>query len=921
NATSFLNYIGAIKSPRLKLEIVYENVFGKKKKDVDKALIWELWEKGDKRVFDYCESDAKSCLELGERFLTLESELAKVSGLTLFDASRATAGQLVEALLTRESFKRKMILPNKPSYSQVQSRLANPIQGAFVKMPEPGVYDGVVVFDFRSLYPSIIVSHNVDLATLDDSAKNNESPVGHCFSLEKEGLIPSVLKEVLEKRYALKDAMKKARGTDKERLHARQWALKILANSFYGYMAYPRSRWYSREAGESVTAWARHYIKDTIRKAEEAGFNVLYGDSVTSERFLVLLDDKELVHVKNVEELFEENAKHLIECGEKQVIPLTGWRCLSVNPASKKTEWKKVTELIRHKTNKRVYRVNQKFGETRVTEDHSLMADTPNGLVEVKPVNAKKHRLAQAEVLKAKGGVEKIDVYEVLKDYSEKTVYKGFGKIKTIKCNSERVWFGWTNQKNPVKVKRFIGIETKEFESLCRLLGAYAAEGSSSTIETTRSRYGASIAGKRKWLEGLQKDYLALFTAKAGVIPSQKKTRHLTYRTQKGVKKTVVYKDDTHKLQMMNSLSAVFFKMFCGQKSAGKKLPDFIYNVPKKYQLIFLKKLLEGDGSRSVNERLGYSAEYKKKNFKYTTISAGLASGLSVLLRQLELNHSICYRPSKKAYTLSTSGKYNKRIQTKVAREEYSGWVYDLSVEDNHAFTDACGQIVLHNTDSVMMQCGDEEALAFQKKINDSLPEGMELELEDFYSRGIFVSKKQGGAGAKKKYALINREGKIKIRGFELVRRDWSRIARQTQRRILEILLKEGDVPKAVKEVKAVVSDLKNGKAALEDLVITTQLRKKVNDYAIKSPEVHAVKHAREHGVKVEENAVIGYVVTQEGKSISEKAVIAELAKDYDADYYVEKQVLPAVLKILGALGYDEKDIMMGGKQKGLGDW
>ena len=57
------------------------------------------------------------------------------------------------------------------------------------------------------------------------------------------------------------------------------------------------------------------------------------------------------------------------------------------------------------------------------------------------------------------------------------------------------------------------------------------------------------------------------------------------------------------------------------------------------------------------------------------------------------------------------------------------------------------------------------------------------------------------------------------------------------------------------------------------------------------------------------------------GYSIAWRYNIAELAKDYDADYYVEKQVLPAVLKILGALGYDEKDITLGGKQTGLDSW
>lgn len=72
-------------------------------------------------------------------------------------------------------------------------------------------------------------------------------------------------------------------------LDARQQALKITANSFYGYLLYPRSRWYSKEAGESTTAWGRHYIQETMKKAEEAGFKVLYGDT---DSLMLLLGDK-----------------------------------------------------------------------------------------------------------------------------------------------------------------------------------------------------------------------------------------------------------------------------------------------------------------------------------------------------------------------------------------------------------------------------------------------------------------------------------------------------------------------------------------------------------------------------------------------------------------------------------------------------
>ena len=80
--------------------------------------------------------------------------------------------------------------------------------------------------------------------------------------------------------------------------------------------------------------------------------------------------------------------------------------------------------------------------------------------------------------------------------------------------------------------------------------------------------------------------------------------------------------------------------------------------------------------------------------------------------------------------------------------------------------------------------------------------------------------------------------------------------------------------------------------------------------------------------MRIPENSVIGFVITTEGKETSKskqkiylQSRVVELAKDYDADYYVNHQVLPAVLRILGSLGFDEDALKNKGKQTGLGSW
>jgi DNA polymerase I len=230
-------------------------------------------------------------------------------------------------------------------------------------------------------------------------------------------------------------------------------------------------------------------------------------------------------------------------------------------------------------------------------------------------------------------------------------------------------------------------------------------------------------------------------------------------------------------------------------------------------------------------------------------------------------------------------------------------------------------KVIYGDTDSLCILIGDktkDDALKFMKEYNSKLPESMELELDGFYNRGVFVGKKveKGSAGAKKKYALISDTGSIKIRGFELVRRDWSKIARDTQRAVLETILKEGDAQKA-----DAVKRLKEGSVPLEELAINTQLRKSIEGYDLKSPELGAARKAVREGLKTKEEvqgAVISYVITKHGSSISDRAELIEFAKDYDADYYINNQVLPATMRILKELNFNEEELKGLGTQKKL---
>ena len=509
NVAKFVSVVGAaeklIKVNNFKLDEIYTAVTGKKKRMVERRDIWRLWDSNElDELAEYSLGDSLVLDELYNFFIPLELEVAKVSGTTLGEAAISTTGQLVEWLLMREAHKNNQIIPNKPSDEEVERRLANPVEGAYVKTPEAGIYKNIAVLDFRGLYPSIIVAHNIDPSTIcNDCTDYYESPIGVRFRKEPIGIAPKLLKSLIEERIEVKKAYKK--DPDNKALGARNMALKILANSFYGYLGYARSRWYSRECAGSVTAYGRQYIMSVINEAEKSGFKSLYTD--TDSVFLLL--------------------------------------------------------------------------------------------------------------------------------------------------------------------------------------------------------------------EGKSKD----------------------------------------------------------------------------------------------------------------------------------------------------------------------------------------------------------DVFAFLKKINSMLPSGMELELEDFYTSGVFVGKRSGDVGAKKKYALLSENGRIKIRGFELVRRDWADIARETQRKVLELILKEGSKEKVIETVREVIEKLRSGNVPIKELVIHTQLRKSIRSYDVTSPELAAAKKAIERGQKKVdelEGTTIGYVITKHGNTISEKAELEEFATDYDPDYYIEHQVIPATLKILKELGYSADELNGKGVQRKL---
>ena len=190
----------------------------------------------------------------------------------------------------------------------------------------------------------------------------------------------------------------------------------------------------------------------------------------------------------------------------------------------------------------------------------------------------------------------------------------------------------------------------------------------------------------------------------------------------------------------------------------------------------------------------------------------------------------------------------------------------------------------------------------------------MEIEYEGFYPRGIFVSAKEGAYGAKKKYALLSEDNHIIIKGFETIRRNWSFIAKETQREVLNIILKEGNPKKAFNYVKGIIDGIKKKEIPIEKVVIHTQLQKAVSEYDSIGPHVAVAQRMMDKGIPVGPGSLIRYVITKgkDKEKIRDRAKLPEeiSQSDYDSDYYINNQIIPSVEKIFEVLGFEKDDLI-----------
>ncbi len=260
------------------LEFVSRLLLGEGKSDVDRRNMDEEWARDQDRVLEYCERDALLALKILRRLRATEraADLATVAHLYLEEGMNGRTSTLVDALLIPAADQAHIGVP--PTHRAGRD---TPIEGGYVHAIQAQLAHWVVVLDFKSMYPSLIISKNICFSTLSPEG-TIVSPSGARFldPTIRPGLIPKILKDLLGERDLLKRRLREAKDPEESQYYdGLQNAVKILMNSFYGVMASSFYRFTDKEIGSAITAFARQTIQDVIGALTREGADVLYSDT------------------------------------------------------------------------------------------------------------------------------------------------------------------------------------------------------------------------------------------------------------------------------------------------------------------------------------------------------------------------------------------------------------------------------------------------------------------------------------------------------------------------------------------------------------------------------------------------------------------------------------------------------------------
>jgi len=216
----------------------------------------------------YARTDARLAYQIIERLRLVELafERSRLTGMTPDRVAASIAS--FDFLYLGELERRRIVAPTVQSDD---SRVHAAQQGGYVLEPRTGLHENVWVLDFKSLYPSIIRTFNIDpLSYVPEPAPGEDLIETPAASFRRQpGILPRMLDELFPRREAARRAGNAVAAN----------AIKILMNSFYGVLGTPACRFSNPALANAITGMGREMLLWSKQWFEAAGYEVLYGDT------------------------------------------------------------------------------------------------------------------------------------------------------------------------------------------------------------------------------------------------------------------------------------------------------------------------------------------------------------------------------------------------------------------------------------------------------------------------------------------------------------------------------------------------------------------------------------------------------------------------------------------------------------------
>lgn len=783
-----------------KLNSVGEHFLNEGKDDVSPKEIFEAWNKthGDRvkrtKVGKYCVQDTVLCLKLFEKFAVLANylEMAKITRVPL--EYLITRGQSIKVFsqIAYETRKTGYLIPVLP-----KMETEGKFQGATVLAAKVGYYNRPVCgLDFASLYPSIMIAHNMCYSTvvLDSRYLNLEGVEystikcsetdSFTFVQSQDGVLSGILKTLWSSRKVTKKEMNAA--TDpflKTVLNAKQLAIKVSMNSIYGFTGATVGVLPCLEISQSVTGCGRQMIEQTQNCAKDMfQCEIIYGDSVTGDTPVLYRLNGE-IDTMEIQELFKLNESvdypqfkpNEMGLSEKeQSIPKD---YIEIWTAS---GWKYLRRTIRHRCEKNIYRILTHTGLVDVTEDHSLL-DT---------------KLNQIKPTEVKIGSE---------------LFHSFPKMQ----NKQDLF----NLNDIINVFNNLDLVPKEYR-LSFIQGFFVGDGSC-------GKYDCPSGIKYSW---------ALNNADINIL--QKLLEWLTdiYTNHSFNILDTIGSSGVYKLVAIGDIKFIVNEFNQFYSNRIKIVTNKILNSEIENQKWFFYGYYLADGYKCYNDIT--------KNIKLTAKNKLSASQYYLLGRNLGFEVSINDRTDKlNIFTLTFSKKLRKNEKSiKKIRNlgKIDQYVYDLETEDG-TFQAGVGQMIVKNTDScyvIFPEPVDSDgtlttlfkvAQKAAKDISKTFKKPIELEFEKFMFPLIL--------SAKKKYLYVewtepeHHNGEIETKGMELARRDNCQYVKDSLTAALQPIMFHNNIDEGKHQAEIHIDDLLNGNVPIKKLILSRNLKSEYKGY------------------------------------------------------------------------------------------